>query len=510
MRRRDLIKKSLITGGALSTAAASSWAGIGPTLPSNLFQLGIASGDLTAHSVILWTRLVTDPLQEDGGIGKADVPVTWQVATDQSMKNVILQGEQIAHRMLAHSVHVDVQGLEPGREYWYRFSVEGDTSLIGRTKTLPAGEDITTRFVTTSCQNYTHGYFVAYRHMVADGPDFVVHLGDYIYDTSFGETFRRHETEKAPESLFEFRRRHALYKSDPDLQYAHSQLPFFTMIDNHDAIEDNDPALYSMRAAAYQAWYEHMPVRGFDLRSPNRFDMARVIQLGSLMQINLLDTRQYRDKRDLCRDNIEKAVGFGNYRERCDELFDEDRSMLGQTQEVKLYRSIRNNTKVWNVVASSVPVLPFRVKVDDEQYGYIGSWDAYPANRRRLSEAFENSHTGQAVVLSGDLHSFWAMDGHRIQNPEDRVPAVELVSSSISANWPKPLSEPISSNLDNNPHVAYYEGSKRGYLLHDVNESEWRTRYRAVENSSSGDVGAHDIKQYRLSQNSKGFQGDSK
>jgi len=507
MHRRDLLKKSLIIGGAIGAPTTRYWADTASGILKNPFQLGIASGDITASSVILWTRLVTDPQHVTGGMSDKVVSVFWQIARDENMQDVIQQGEQYAHPQLAHSIHIDVQGLAPGEEYWYRFSVEGFSSPIGRTRTLPAGDGITTRFVTTSCQNYTHGYFNAYQDMVNDKPDFVIHLGDYIYDTSFGETFRQHETEKAPNSLPEFRRRHALYKTDQDLQQAHAQLPFFTVIDNHDAIEDNNPSLYSMRAAAYQAWYEHMPVRGFSLRSPNEFDMARVIQIGSLMQINLLDTRQFRDKKDLCRENIEDAVGFGNYRERCKDLFDEDRSMLGHDQEVTLYRSIRNNSSAWNVIASTGPILPYRVKVDDQQYGYIGSWDAYPANRRRLAAALREAHTGEAVILSGDLHSFWAMDGHRIQSPDDHVPAIEFVSSSISANWPKPLSEPISMNLDKNPHVAFYEGDERGYLLHDVDATEWHTRYRAVGDSTRRDARARDIRKYRISHGSKQLQG---
>ncbi len=505
MHRRDLIK-ALIASSALGSTARYR-ANANPKVSSNPFQLGIASGDVTTDSVILWTRIAPLPQHVDGGIGEDDVPVIWQIASDPGMTNIVQQGEQAAQSVLAHSVHVDVQKLEAGTDYWYRFFANGYVSSVGRTKTLPSGNNASTRFVTTSCQNYTHGHFVAYQHIVADAPDFVIHLGDYIYDTSFGETFRRHESEKAPKSLIEFRQRHALYKSDPDLQHAHSQLPFFTVIDNHDAVEDNDPAFYSVRAAAYQAWYEHMPVRGFSLRTPNKFDLSRVIKLGSIMQINLLDTRQFRDKKDLCKDNIEKSIGFGNYRERCDTLLDKDRSMLGSDQERELYRSIRNNSSAWNVVASSVPVMPFRVTVDNEQYGYIGSWDAYPANRQRLTDAMEKAKIGQAVILSGDLHSFWAIDGYKIQSAEDRVPAIEFVSSSISANWPRQLSEPISSNLGKNTHVTYYEGGKRGYLLHDVNSSQWQTRYRAVDDTISRSAGIRDIKQYLLAQGSTKLQG---
>ncbi|MCS5574700.1 MAG: alkaline phosphatase D family protein, partial [Pseudomonadales bacterium] len=338
-------------------------------------------------------------------MGPYAVAVRWEVATDPGMRHLVRRDEVAALPEFAHSIHVDLQGLQAGRDYWYRFQTGRYRTEIGHTKTLADGPDLTARFVTTSCQNYTHGYFLAYEHMVNDQPDFVIHLGDYIYDTSFGETFRRHDSEQPPKTLIDYRRRHALYKTDLHLQRAHAALPFYCVIDNHDAIEDNDPAKYEQRAAAYRAWYEHMPVRGFSLRKANVFDMHRLLRLGDLMQISLLDTRQFRDLREKCTENLEHALGFGNYRERCAALFRADRTLLGAEQEHWLYQSLKNNTSVWNVIASSGPVMPFRLDMGDEEYGYIGAWDAYPSNRRRLVSVLENAPLGQPIILSGDMHS---------------------------------------------------------------------------------------------------------
>ena len=478
MDRRGFLLQTLLGLGStrLSAAFASSIES-----SSNPFSLGIASGDVTDSSVILWTRLAPQPLQADGGMDAVAVPVTWELSLDAGMAHVVQCGQALASPELAHAIHVDVQGLQAGKEYWYQFSVADHRSQIGRTKTLANAGSRTTslRFVTTSCQNYTHGYFTAYKHMLADKPDFVIHLGDYIYDTSFGETFRRHETEQAPLTLSEFRRRHALYKTDRHLQHAHAGLPFFTMIDNHDAIEDKDADISLQRAAAYQAWYEHMPVRGYGGAGTNHFDLHRKIVIDDLVQISLLDARQFRDKKDLCRDSIEPNFGFGGYRERCAELLGEDRSMLGAAQERWLQHGLLQCRAAWNVIASPGPFLPFRFYRDGKEFVYIGAWDAYPANRNRLAAGIKAA-AGHPLILSGDVHSFWAIDGALSAKPAERIPIVEFINSSISANWPLPLARPIRDNLARNPQVKFYEPDRRGYLLHEVNKTIWKTRMRAV------------------------------
>lgn len=475
---------------------------------ANPFTLGIASGDMTENSVILWTRLAPKPLQAAGGMASFSISVQWEISLDASMSRIIQKGEVLAKSALAHSVHVDVQGLEPGQEYWYRFTVASHDSSVGRTKTLADGNSDpgSVRFITTSCQNYTHGYFVAYEHMVRDNPDFVIHLGDYIYDTSFGESFRKHETEKAPVTLADFRRRHALYKTDRHLQHAHAQMPFFTMIDNHDAIEDMDPSKYAQRAAAYQAWYEHMPVRGYGVIGENRFDLHRLITPGDLIQICLLDARQFRDKIDLCRESMDPKFGFGNYRERCEEILIEDRSMLGETQEVWLQDNLIQNKSAWNVIASPGPFLPFRYHVNGKELAYIGAWDAYPANRKRVVDAINSAKIGHPILLSGDVHSFWALDGALTREQSERIPVVEFVTSSISANWPEPLARPVTDNLAHNPQVKFYEPDKRGYLLHEVNETEWKTTSRVMQDVRDEQSPAHSLASFLVTNGKPGFR----
>ena len=216
MNRRGFLQQALL---GITTTQIKAPLAHNIEFSVNPFTLGIASGDVTESSVVLWSRLAPEPLKAGGGMESFSVPVQWELSLDAKMSRIIQRGELLAQPALAHSVHVDVQDLEPNREYWYRFTAATHTSQIGRTKTLPYKDSHTesVRFITCSCQNYTHGYFVAYEHMIMDKPDFVIHLGDYIYDTSFGETFRKHDRENAPSTLADYRRRHALYKTDRHL-----------------------------------------------------------------------------------------------------------------------------------------------------------------------------------------------------------------------------------------------------------------------------------------------------
>ena len=512
MDRRGFLIRTLLGLGAAPLVARLASAS---ELSANPFTLGIASGDVTDDSVVLWTRLAPEPLQGDGGMPDASVSVQWELATDPAMSRVIRRGQVTATPELAHSVHVDVDRLEPGREYWYRFVAEPYKTVTGRTKTLPRrdsdpgrgdSDPVSSRFVIASCQNYTHGHFAAYAHMVDDNPDFVIHLGDYIYDTSYGETFRLHETEQPPVSVADFRRRHALYKTDRQLQHAHAQLPFFTVIDNHDATEDADPANSARRAAAYQAWYEHMPVRGFGGIGANRFDLRRCITLGNLAQISLLDGRQFRDDREVCANNDYPDYGFGNYRERCDLVFDEARTLLGDDQEQWLIQSLEACTSKWNVMASPGPFLPFSYRFDGKDLRYIGAWDIYPANRRRVAGALLGNEVSHPVILSGDVHSFWAVDGRDVHDSDERFPVAEFVTSSISANWPEPLARRVTENLPHNPQVKFYEPDRRGYLLNDVSPDMFRTTMRALQDVEDEQSPAFDLATFVVYKGQPGFR----
>ena len=494
MKRREFIISSTL---GLAAAQVSSPLVAEARFDRNPFTLGIASGDVTHDSVVLWTRLAPQPLAADGGVGRDAIPVRWELFRDEDMQQLVRSGEEPAVPQLGHSVHADIRDLEPEQVYWYRFNAGSYTSAKGRTKTLPApgSRPGSIRFVTASCQNYTHGSFVAYDHIIADDPDFVIHLGDYIYETSYGETFRRHETEDMPPTLDGFRRRHALYKTDESLKRAHARLPFFCTLDNHDAVIDTDPATMAMRAAAYQAWYEHMPTRGYGNPGDNRFRIRRTIQVGELAQVNFLDTRQFRARQMPCPGD-KSPHGFGNYVVRCPEMFADQRSMLGEEQENWLTHNIVANNTPWNVIASSSVFSPFNLDIDGKTYNFAGSWDGYPANRDRVVDAIKRSKAGQAVILSGDMHSFWAIDGALSTAPDERFPGVEFVSSSISANWPDQMDEPIADNLVRNPQIQLYEPDKRGYLLHEVSAKEWQATARAVDNVRDAQSGVFDLARF--------------
>ena len=503
MKRRNFILSSLL-------AAALPVRSVGSPVPKfkrSPFSLGVASGDCTPDGFVLWTRVAPNPMENGGGAGFADLPVFWELSLDPQMKKIIRSGWVSASPKLAHSVHVDLSGLESNHVYWYRFQCGGHFSRIGKTKTLPLeiNDSSKIKFVTTSCQNYTHGYFVAYEYMLEDEPDFILHLGDYIYDTSFGETFRTHETESPPQSLAEFRLRHALYKTDEHLQNAHAKVPFFAMIDNHDAVEDNSTETTEKRAAAYQAWYEHMPIRGYPFLGANEFSLHRNIKIGRLAEIKLLDSRQFRSIREICDQNPQSSLGFGNFRHKCDDIFEKNRTMLGRAQTDWLVDNLESNLASWNVIASPGPFLPFRLENEKKELRYIGAWDAYPENRQEILNAIERS-PGHPLVLSGDMHSFWAIDASEDTFLNRKTELIEFVSSSVSANWPEPLSNPVQVNLKNNKQIKFYNGEKRGYFLHELNTDTWIATAKGVLNAKDRKSKIVQLAKFQVNKEKPGFK----
>ncbi len=205
------------------------------------FTLGVASGYPTPNDVVLWTRLAPSPLAPGGGMPSEVVTVEWEIASDaQFRQHRRARVLEYAVPDWAHSVHVEPGGLEAGRPYWYRFTAGGVRSPVGRTATAPArgATPERLRLAVASCQQYEHGYYTAYQAMVADEPDLILHLGDYIYELSWGE--RRIRSHDAPEchSLDDYRARYALYKSDPLLRAAHAACPWLLTWDDHEVEND--------------------------------------------------------------------------------------------------------------------------------------------------------------------------------------------------------------------------------------------------------------------------------
>jgi alkaline phosphatase D len=451
------------------------------------FALGVASGYPSPSGITLWTRLTGLQLP---------VPVRWEIAGDEAMRNIVLAGEETAHADSAHSVHVDVQGLAPQRWYWYRFTAGGAQSPIGRTRTAPqAGAAVKRlRFAFASCQQYEQGYYGAYRHIVADEPDFVAFLGDYIYESSWGKDHVRSHAAPQPYSLEDYRARYALYKGDPDLQAAHAACPWLAIWDDHEV--DNDyaddrpedgmerAAFLLRRAAAYRAYYEHMPLPARMRPQGPGLRLHGDIGWGSLARVYLLDTRQYRSWQACPRP---KRYGGSNTVEveACAGLAAPGRSMLGWAQERWLEGALRDSRAGWNVVAQTTRMAQFDQKPGPGRRAWTDGWDGYPAARERLLSKLKA--TSNPVVIGGDIHAFQvAQLKLDFENPESPAVASEFLGTSItSQGWPQ---ERLAQFLPDNPHFLMTDSRYRGYTRVEITPGRWVADLRAMESVQRRDA----------------------
>lgn len=445
------------------------------------FTLGVASGDPTPDGIVLWTRLAPDPLN-GGGMPPVRVPVRWELAADESFRRVVQRGDALAAPELAHSVHVEVAGLEPDRVYWYRFLYDGVSSAVGRTRTAPgrgASPDRLT-FAFVSCQNYQQGYYTALRHLADEDVAFVVHLGDYIYESVLENRVRSHgDTE--PLTLDEYRARYAIYKTDPDLQAAHAALPFVVTWDDHEV--DNNYAgpfdqagsptevFLRRRAAAYQAYYEHMPLRRSGMPAGPDLRLYRRFAYGDLLTLNVLDTRQYRSDQP-CGDGL---------RAGCDARFDPAGTILGGVQEAWLLDGLCASRTRWNVLANQVPFVPQMrvregVRVED-----MDKWDGYAAARERVMDAIRGGCVANPVIITGDVHVSWVADlPSNLDDPTSAPLATEFVGTSLTSGGDgRDMDDNARAMLARTPHLKYFN-ALRGYVRCTVTPERWASDYRLL------------------------------
>lgn len=451
----------------------------------NPFSLGVASGDPTPSGAVLWTRLDPGELASSDARSR-EVAVRWEVSADDSFRRVIRTGESRALPELGHSVHVEVEGLEPGRWYWYRFDTGGVGSPSGRLKTAPAPGEMpeSLRFAFASCQHYEHGYYTAFRHMAAEEPELVIHLGDYIYELRYGEVVR----DAAPfeiVTLSDYRDRYALYRSDPDLQAAHAACAWIVTWDDHE-VDNNYAAtvpedaqgmheFLMRRAAAYQAYYEFMPLRRSSLPTGPNMQLFRRLDFGDLATFHVLDTRQYRS---------DQACGDGR-KPRCWPVFSPERTLLGREQEAWLYDGLSSAPARWNLLAQQVrmaqaAIPPDRSASAEESFS-LDMWDGYPAERQRLLDYFARERISNPVVLTGDIHSHWAAELKRdFDDPDSETVGIELVGSSITTGGDGADARDSTSDLlDANPHIRLFSG-QRGYVSVTLEPTRCRSDFRVV------------------------------
>ncbi len=458
-----------------------------PKFKAYPFTLGIASGDPSSDGVVLWTRLAPDPLN-GGGMPPHNVPVQWEVAKDEGFRHVVRRGTEFAKAALAHSVHIEVNGLQPNTAYYYRFKAGAEISPIGRTKTLPAINDSVARltFAFASCQQYEHGYFTAYRRMAEENLDVVFHLGDYIYEYGANEykadsgNVRTHIGAEII-TLDDYRNRYAQYKADADLREAHAAFPWIVTWDDHE-VENNYAAgipekgqpiepFIQRRAAAYQAYYEHMPLRLSSLPHGTDMQLYRRFTYGNLAEFHVLDTRQYRD---------DQANGEGS-KPPSSESLDPNRTLLGDKQERWLLDGLTRSQARWNVLAQQVFFCQRDYTAGPAQKFSMDAWDGYAPARDRIVQAMAERSDTNFVVLTGDVHANWAAEIKQdFNNPASKTLGVELVGTSItSIGDGSDVRDDTERILAENPHILFFN-NHRGYVRCTVTPEAWQTDYRIL------------------------------
>ncbi|HET9642466.1 MAG TPA: alkaline phosphatase D family protein [Burkholderiaceae bacterium] len=466
---------------ALAASVAPAFVRHATAADAERFALGIASGHPRPERIVLWTRLTGADLPPR-------VDVRWEVAADESFRDVVAAGVDVAEDAWAHSVHAEPVTLKPGRWYWYRFEALGQRSPIGRTRTAPAADaSAALNFAIASCQRWDAGHYAAWRHMAAEDLDLVVFLGDYIYEYASPPGRVRSHRGGQVFTLSQYRARYAQYKSDPALQAAHAAFPWLIVWDDHEV--DNDyaglqgqllqPEFASQRAAAYQAYWEHQPFpkawrpRGSDMRLYDRYDW------GTLARIHAVDDRQYRDVQ-AC-----PKPGRGGSNtvpvKTCRELLDPQRTLLGHAQERWLAEGWDAGRR-WNLLAQQTLMarMAWGDPAADPAY-WTDGWDGYAPARNRLLGTLQERKVANVVVLGGDVHSNYVADLKPDYNdPKSPVVATEFCGTSITS--PSLPQDRIDSALPFNPHIRYGRGDQRGYMRFTLDREALRAQLRVVDN----------------------------
>ncbi len=448
---------------------------------TGLFLHGVASGDPTAEAVILWTR-VTAP---EGMT--ADVVVTWETSLTVDFAAIATTGMFTTGAMRDFTVKVDATGLRAATTYYFRFRANGMTSPVGRTRTTAASATALdrARLAVVSCSSMAHGYFHAYRAVSRRlDLDAVIHLGDYIYEYGTGEygNVREYDPPTEIRSLSDYRRRHAHYKRDADLRACHQQHPFICIWDDHEFADNTweggaqkhmpatDGEWSARKAAAMQAYFEWMPIRE---QADRR--IFRKLQFGTLIDLVLLDTRVW--GRPL------QTMGMNP------PFNDLSRTLLGADQETWFLGQIMTSRATWKVVGQQVMMgqLPQFLNTD--------AWDGYPGARNRFFALLRTMMVNDVVVLTGDIHSSWAMDLTEDPNSTTAYDpatgrgslAVEFVGPAVTspAFPPGVVTDAANRLLVNNRHLKYFDLVRRGYVILDVTPTRFQGAFYHYEHGTT-------------------------
>jgi alkaline phosphatase D len=469
-------------------SAAAGWTGRPDR--RDPFTLGVASGDPLPDAVVIWTRLAPDPLAPFGGMDRRPVDVQWQVAEDEHFRRVVRHGSVKAGPEASHSVHVDVRGLRPWRQYWYRFRVNGQLSPVGRTKTAPTADTQLSKLslAFASCQAWWEGWYTAYADMAKRDHDVVFFLGDYIYEFGIDRGIRPHSNEpyitQQTVTLDEYRQRYAAYKLDADLQTAHANAPWIVTLDDHEVVDNwadeahpsAPPAQFRVRRAnAFRAYWEHMPLRLAQLPTGPDMQLYRRIKYGRLAEFNVLDTRQYRS---------DQAYGDGT-KAPGPETADPSRTITGDAQEKWLLDGWSASQARWNVMAHQTAIARLDTKDGPGVLVPMDTWDGYEASRNRILGGAAQRKVRNLVSIAGDLHRSVASDLKLdFTDPASETVGAEFVGTSITSGMDgEDLDAGGATLLRENPHMKF-GNFQRGYVSCTITPQQWISDYRVVDKVS--------------------------
>ena len=484
-------------------------------LDSTPFGLGIASGSPTHDSVVLWTRLLQPALQDPTAPG---ISVRWEVADDDRFTRIMQSGQSMAVPGLAYSVHAEVQGLAPDRWYFYRFRVGDAVIPVGRTRTLPAPDALVARMrlAYASCQRWEHGYFSAYRHMAQENVDLVLFLGDYIYEYPRASNGVRTPPGGWVLTLDDYRARYATYKQDADLQAMHAACPWLVTWDDHEvqndyaglSVGENGPDVADFaarRSAAYQAFYEHMPVRaavltraaaglasGAEMRIYNR------VQYGQLACLTMLDARQYKSPQVCTRDGKRGSSTVNPA--SCAQWNDPARSMLGAQQEQWLdagWASMQTKSTSWNIMGQQSLLGQRDFQAGPGQNFWNDGWDGYSAARGRLIDSARKNAVPNLVVLGGDVHENWVGQIKAdYANVASSAVGVEFCGTSITSRSGGDAK--LAETLAENPHFIFADAQRKGYGVVDITPRQLKTTLRVVSDVTRQDASIETLAQFTV------------
>jgi alkaline phosphatase D len=478
MHRRHLL--GITTAGALAPAFLRH----ARAADVSRFALGVASGQPQPQGMVLWTRLTGPELPEM-------VDVAWELAEDEAFSRITARGTEQAVAADAHCVHAEPAGLQPARVYWYRFIALGQRSASGRTRTAPAPDAVVQQldFAIASCQRYDVGHYAAWDHAAREELDLLVFLGDYIYEYPTARNAVRPHKGGQVVLLDDYRNRYAQYKSDPALQAAHAACPWLVVWDDHEV--DNDyagvqgqrlqPAFTAQRAAAYQAWWEHMPVPKAWRPLDGALRIYGSVDWGRLARFHLLDDRQYRDPQACPREG--RGGSHTLPLADCAALADPKRTLLGARQEQWLAGNW-SLQRPWNLLAQQTLMTRFSWSdpASSQTPGgtfWTDGWDGYAPARQRLLDVVARQQVPGVVVLGGDVHANYVADLKAdFENPRAPVCATEFCGTSISSLGL--AQDRVDAARAFNPLVHHARTDQRGYVRFRIRPRQLQAALQVV------------------------------